>query len=444
MNERNVFKKGATSIYVVVISTLLFSVISIGFVRTIVNESIRSVSDELANAAYDSALAGVEDAKAALKKYENCKDNALPECERVKTYVEASFSSPNDSSSEPECDGVAKALGRIGETDSSEVMIQETTGNDGSSTLQAYTCVTLNNITADYRATLSSETPLLVIPLKPYGVPASSITGVKISWLSFEQFETNNYNFNNAKDTTNVTFNKSGDIPPTISAQIIQTATNYNPTEFESSNGDKTNRGTVFLTPSNSGDKTHIERAIVANSNDHKTETLAQAIKCSSGVEAETRLSEEFACVASIEIPAPINAEIKEDGSVSDRNADTFFLILRLPYGQPATDFAVQMCNDTTTIGDNKRGNCDSDSTVNFDNVQTIVDSTGRANYMYSRVEARVVFNDIYFPFPEFAVLATGDGDDAILKNFYVTQNCWQINNNSGSSAINECSSSGN
>ena len=57
----NKFKKGATSIYVVVLGTLLFSVITVSFIRIIINEVTKTTNDELAQSAYDSALAGVED-----------------------------------------------------------------------------------------------------------------------------------------------------------------------------------------------------------------------------------------------------------------------------------------------------------------------------------------------------------------------------------------------
>ena len=53
------FKKGATSVYVVVIATLLFSVITFSFIRIIISEVNKTASDELAQAAYDSALAGI-------------------------------------------------------------------------------------------------------------------------------------------------------------------------------------------------------------------------------------------------------------------------------------------------------------------------------------------------------------------------------------------------
>ena len=72
-----------------------------------------------------------------------------------------------------------------------------------------------------------------------------------------------------------------------------------------------------------------------------------------------------------------------------------------------------------------KDENCN--TTTNFQDVQVSIDSTGRANDMYSRVEARVEFIDVGFPFPEFAIQATSTDGDAIKKNFYVTSDCYKL-----------------
>ena len=126
--------------------------------------------------------------------------------------------------------------------------------------------------------------------------------------------------------------------------------------------------------------------------------------------------------MASIEIPGPVNG-VDGSGNVTERNSNTFFLVLTLPYANPTTDFAVQMCTDRDI---ERRGDCMENgnlSIAEFKDAQIAVDSTGRANDMYSRVEARLEFKD-NFPFAEFAIQATSNGDDAIKKNFYVTSNC--------------------
>ena len=55
------FKKGAASFYIVAISTLILVIIAASFAAVIISEMARTSNDDLAQSAYDSALAGVED-----------------------------------------------------------------------------------------------------------------------------------------------------------------------------------------------------------------------------------------------------------------------------------------------------------------------------------------------------------------------------------------------
>jgi hypothetical protein len=101
--------------------------------------------------------------------------------------------------------------------------------------------------------------------------------------------------------------------------------------------------------------------------------------------------------------------------------------MLNLPYGKPTTEVSVKMysCNDNTkSIG--AEGNC---TNVKFADVQPKIDSTGRANDLFRRVEARVELADIDYPIAEFALASTGSGDANIVKkDFYVTKNCQYTN----------------
>lgn len=422
----NTFKQGATSIYVVVIATLLFSVITFSFIRIIINEVAKTTSDELAQAAYDAALAGVEDAKTALKRYYECKanDEGKPEdCTNIETYIGNGFDDPND------CDAVSWALGRFSTSATEddgirEVLIQEQTktGGNRESVVQAYTCVVIDNTLDDYRSTLSSGTPIRVIPLKT--ADANSITGLVIRWYTEDDGSLESLNYANEDwfyAAGGSTSSKPLPTPPTLSATIIQTGDEFKLEDFNSSSGSTTNRGTAILTPTQSGSTTHVGASVLVDSNNHdynrSSHNSPQKIKCQAG------LSDEFACVASIELPKPIGGTRRK----SDDNEGTFFLILSLPYGNPTTTFSVQLCNDNETGG--TRGDCklnegNTPSIAQFKDVQIAVDSTGRANDMYSRVEARVELSDVFFPFPEFAISATGSGEDSIKKNFYITSNC--------------------
>ena len=139
------FRKGAASMYVVVIAALLFGVITIGFIRLIISESLRTTNNELAQSAYNSAIAGIEDAKTALMMYYGeCQTASLADssCNAVKTYIGRALN-PGDGADaltqEEECRTVEQALHRDTSSDNNhEVKIEQSTGA-GSNTDQAYT-----------------------------------------------------------------------------------------------------------------------------------------------------------------------------------------------------------------------------------------------------------------------------------------------------------------
>ena len=62
----------------------------------------------------------------------------------------------------------------------------------------------------------------------------------------------------------------------------------------------------------------------------------------------------------------------------------------------------------------------DNNNLVFFDGVQPKVDSTGRANTQFRRVESRISLEDQNFPLPEFALQLEDDGQP-LCKDFWVT-----------------------
>lgn len=65
-------KKGVASFYIVIFATIIFGVITLSFMRIILSEAGQSSDDDLSRSAYDSAMAGVEDAKTAVNRYYDC------------------------------------------------------------------------------------------------------------------------------------------------------------------------------------------------------------------------------------------------------------------------------------------------------------------------------------------------------------------------------------
>lgn len=411
------FKSGATSIYAVVIATLLFSVITVSFIRIIVNEAQRTAADELSQMAYDAALAGVEDAKIAAQKYSAClKNPSASGCDGTDGIIKIA-----QTTDAKDCDDVNRIL--HGASSEGEVQITETSDGSGSKTNQAYTCVSLNPNATDYRSTLDSSNPIRVIPLRPAGnQSANDVTRLRISWHSEDNGS--DFHYNNQSSFNRVTRASDLATPATLSAMIIQTGPQFSVDDSQSTTNNQTNRATAFLVPS-SGGSNEVSSNTLLNSNRH-IDTNGDGVPDGSNDPVEPskiRCDSSFgfagfACSATLELPSPVGG---------DRNNDTFLLALSLPYLGPETDFSVVMLNGNEVIP--------------FGGVQFVVDSTGRANDLISRVEARVEFSDSDYPYPAFALQA---GSGGIKKDFYVTADCIKTEtNDAGESVVRSCNDAG-
>ncbi len=380
-------KKGAASIYVVVFVTLLFSVITVTFVRVILSNSSNTTNNDLSQSAYDAALSGVEDAKKAIEQYAICKNDMTTrsDCGTIVDKFEKE--------EERSCDTVKSILYGT-DDDGTEVLIRENiSGSEGGTDEiqiedEAYTCVTITPNTTDYKSTLSAANPVRVIRLKA----TSAYDTIKISWHSDRDGSSFVYsdNGNGKKFDSNA---NSVITPAIISASLIYPRSDAY-TDF-----DDVPHSTMFMIPDSNANTGNITEAVLsANSNQDPADGYEPfAVKCNS--------SNVYACEEKIVLSSDMPS-----------GSETDFLILALPYGQPDTDFSI-----TLYKGANK---------VNFDRVQYAVDSTGRANDVYRRVESRVEANDNYFPYPEFAIeLSSTDVADVLEKYFYVTKDCQVIDN---------------
>ena len=59
-------KRGGASMFVVMFTMIILSIITLGFTRLIISEATKTTNTDLSQSAYDSALAGVEDANITL------------------------------------------------------------------------------------------------------------------------------------------------------------------------------------------------------------------------------------------------------------------------------------------------------------------------------------------------------------------------------------------
>ncbi len=390
---RNKFKQGAASFYIVVFSTLILLIVATSFATIIISEIERASNDDLSQSAYDSALAGVEDAKLAFYNYQNClaQDSMSEKCVEIVNYMK-----------KVDCDMVGHILGRIDASDNEEVAIQETT-TAKNNMQQAYTCVKVETELEDYRSTLSNSVQYKVVKLKfQEGVNASQIKKMKISWYTDDDAATRRWQ-NISGTSGRVVFSSLSAgvslpaVPPTISVALVQTAQSFTLEQFEMTQGNTTNRGMIYLVPASTAaqatgevsdnrkgawnateNQNHIGTSAFLGSNDKTATNLPYTVYCD--------FAGAFACSTVIDIPEPVGGA---------RNDDTFMIVVALPYGKPTTDFAMEFYCDTecaTEVYTDETGKETAQRTnrVNLSGVQVKVDSTGRANDLYRRVETRL------------------------------------------------------
>lgn len=428
---RKKFKEGAASFYIVAISTLILVIVAASFAAVIISEVTRTSNDDLAQSAYDAALAGVEDAKLAFYSYQSCLENGSPidasglSCDEIKTWVESGQREGQDA-----CDMVSVILGRKREGEGGEVLVQESNVNNDMQ--QAYTCVKLSDAT-DYKTTLTAENPTKIMRAHfENGEAAKSVQSVVVSW----QRDTNVSQTKYSDLGEDGIFGAKTPLPPVISLGLVQTASTFTLDSFDMTQGDSTNRGTLYLVPAGSeidqsgkGNKyeiawneesgvNSISKEGFLKSNDKTVKNLPYVVRCADG--------SEYACSATIELPNPVGG---------DRNNDTFMFVLSMPYADASTDVRLQFCSETDGCYEDGKevvnGEEKSVTTeVPLSKVQIVIDSTGRANDLYRRVETRLEPADKAYPFPLYAIEVLGEDSGSLIdKN--ISPTCeWGVVNN--------------
>lgn len=420
MKEMRKFKKGAASFYIVAISTLILVIIAASFAAVIISEITRTSNDDLAQSAYDSALAGIEDAKLAYYNYQNCKSNSSYitdsglRCADVIDWVEGK--------TESNCDMVANILGRVPDGDNG-VPVQE--GVTANNMQQYYTCVKITNKTKDVLGTVSESDPEYIVRVKFDEEDSSNVVDkiqkVRVKWHSDSDGESNEFKVANYGNSNEGLFNDQATMPAVVSVGMIQTSSEFNLSDFDMTQGETTNRGTVYLVPKVGGEVENDGRFIdvtsnnsiseegFLKSNDKTSKNLPYLVNCNG--------ENEYACVVDINIPRPVGG--------GSRNKDTFMFKVSLPYGGPNTNFSLEFyCGEGELCSkiENEDGETDSDQAI-LDGVQISIDSTGKANDLYRRIETRLEpEGSASYPYPLYAVQLLGSGNAmTIEKDFYTT-----------------------
>lgn len=368
-------KSGVASFYIVAISTLVLVIIVVSFAAVIISEVNRTTNDDLAQSAYDSALAGVEDAKLAYYNYTECKNGKSSSglaCDKIVEMVNKG----------QDCSMVARILGR-GE---GEVKVNEGAENNMD---QAYTCVKMSPVTSDYEVTISGGSKNVAKVKLKEGTTADQITSMVVHWST--------------KNDDGSLAVPGGD--SILQVGVVQTAKSFDLDDFEMtsySDGGQTNRGTVFLKATsenaeNAGNdyeknKDTLKKMLL-KSNDktveyNKLKNEPYSVYCT-GVEGGDNPA---ACTVEMNLPKPIYGEsIAEE--LKKRSDDTFYVSLA-NIGGEVLDVRLEFCSEdggcTELAGEDGEWSYVVEKTFVPLEMQVAVDSTGRANDLYRRVETRL------------------------------------------------------
>jgi Tfp pilus assembly protein PilX len=375
-------QSGAVSLFVVIFAALLMTIVTVGFIQLMLKDQQQATTSDLSQSAYDSAQAGVEDAKRLLLLEQSCRNGTA--ASTINCVAIASALTPVPGQSETTCDTISRA-GLVSETNN-ETIIQKSDSDSVSDKLdQAYTCVKVGVNTDDYKGQVDVNQSDMV---SLAGV--SSFDSVELSWFSREDVSTS---------TTDPTIGfptASGDVnlppvgakwqenyPALMRTQLMQMGTGFKLSDFDDSQADnKSNANTMFLYPSNIG-ATDKDFALDAR---RGPLSAPQQVDC-----IESFVDGEYACKITLKLPNPI------DGNIAQRNA-----YLRLSALYNGAHYSLRLKNGTEY--------------VKFNGVQPEVDSTGRANDMFRRVKARVELRGD-FSYPEAAIDMQGN----LCKNFTIT-----------------------
>lgn len=384
------FYSGAVSLFVVIFAMLVIMVVTLGFLRLMAADQMQASDSDLSQSAYDSALAGVEDAKRALLSYQRACASDSTSCAPRK----AQLSSTQCNAALQNVVATSVQNGRI-----AEVPVQRSTGSTADRALnQAYTCVIISPNTSEYIGSASADESK-IIPLT--GV--SSFNTIRISWFSLEDMtgETGNVNRPSAVPSNLKLLRQArwpDNRPSVLRAQLMQFGSSFRLTDFDAeTTSGQSNANTVFMYPTSLVDTsaTSLSDADGRRVGGAEFPTPAVAGGAPHAASCRANVSDGgYACTATFSLPNPVGG--------GSRTA-----YLRLVPFYTATHFQVELLNGTTV--------------VDFDGVQPKIDSTGRANDLYRRIEARVDLGSVDFPFPEAAVDVSGN----FCKDFTVTPDAY-------------------
>ena len=371
-------RKGAVSIFIVIFTALLITIVTVSFVRLMMRDQQRASDGDLSKSAYDSAMVGVEDAKRALSRY-----YALDPATRSGYNL-------------AECNTITRLL--TGSTATDEVQVRTSAADD--SLNQAYTCVQVHTQTEDYDSAMEADRATLV----PLQTPTDRdpVTGVE-SQRPFDHVRIQWFIETDTTGTPTVPTGSSSELsrvwpanqPPVIEAQVIQTGPSFSLEDFNGRTGDAQNTNTLFLYPKRTSEP------IASFNNDLRRTPKTRVVDAG----CTNTFSSQYLCAITLRMPVPL------DGSAANRSN----AYLRIAPRYRGAQVRVTLYNAGSLTASLSNVVRDA-NLVNFDGVQPRIDSTGRANDLFRRTEVRVEADtNVVYP------LSAVDISGSFCKTFSVT-----------------------
>lgn len=413
-------QSGAVSLFVVIFAMLIITVVTVSFLRLMIADQNQASDTDLSQSAYDSAQAGVEDAKRALLNYQQVCSSTPSSCASLANYLSTDVCNAAvliDGIVDPSNvnGGTIGAPAGMSGSQPGEIRVQQTTSTSDQVLDQAYTCVTMKLSTQDYIGALSADTSQIV-PL----ISESPYDTVTIRWYSRDDLSDTSGTVDLQNKSSNVSLPEKtqdgwpANRPSLMRAQLIQFGSSFKLGDFDyvkdNSGTTQSNANTVFLYPSSSSGASSIDSftALDTRKDNPSDEPNAdvpnntpKTVRCSSNISGGG-----YACSMSLRLPEPI------DGG--DRTA---FLRLTSLYNK--SHFQVVLSNGGVPAANGT-------NIIKFKGVQPEVDSTGRANDLFRRVQSRVDLYDTSFPYPDATIDITGNfcKDFGVTDTEYIAGSC--------------------
>lgn len=380
-------QQGFVSLFTVIFFMLLITVITVGFLRIMAAEQRQSLDNDLTASAQAAAQSGVEDAKRAILKY-----NSLPGSDPLKGQLQSALNSTA-------CDSLFS---------SAAVRSALNLNNNGSingqpGLNQYYTCLNVTMNTPDYISQASAGKSEFIPLVAEGGQPYDQVL---VSWHLASP------SIGNDGDGQPAAYAPSVLLPPVTGGATSWSSQGYPAylrVELYGYPNGVIDRGridqltrSVFLVPNASGNAaavpstTPINFGAVDPRGFDQTKVNLVGIRCN-GTPPNLAVGT-YGCTARLELPL---------GQPSTSN--TYFLRVTPLYG--STHFRLQLMHNSSTV-------------VNFDGVEPMIDSTGRASDVFRRVQARVRLGDTT-NLPEFSAESAND----ICKNMQVSDGSYYLGN---------------